>query len=226
MLKEIIDKFYLDQQKDKEQHHFYITDAGKCSRQVFFKFKNAPREKLDARLLRIFEHGEYLHRNLINILIRLGKVVAAEISIPPQEIVSGRADAILSLDGELYVLDIKSMNSMVFRALKEPKQENIYQLQLYLHYFNIKKGILLYVDKDQQELKEFIIGGDEKLVKTLLDNFKNLKQKIDIDVLPVVLSDYPFNWQCSYCPFRQICDMAGREEIPWQEFKKRIEKES
>jgi hypothetical protein len=36
MLKELIDQFYLDKQRDKEQTHFYITDAGKCTRAVFF----------------------------------------------------------------------------------------------------------------------------------------------------------------------------------------------
>ena len=41
MLKELIDQFYLDNQKNKEQTRFYITDAGKCPRAVFFKFKNA-----------------------------------------------------------------------------------------------------------------------------------------------------------------------------------------
>ena len=55
MLKELIDQFYIDNQKNSEQTKFYITDAVKCPRSVFFKLKNAPREPLDARLMRIFE---------------------------------------------------------------------------------------------------------------------------------------------------------------------------
>ena len=133
MLKELIDKFYLDQQRDKEQTRFYISDAGKCPRNVFFKFKKAPREKMDARILRIFEHGEYLHRNIFNILYRLRIGMTTEIPIPAQAIISGRADAILCINNENYVLDIKSMNSMVFRNLIQPKEENVYQLQLLLH---------------------------------------------------------------------------------------------
>lgn len=155
MLKELIDKFYIENQRNKEQTHFYITDAGKCPRQVFFRFKNVPRAAMDARIMRIFEHGEHIHRNIFNILYRLKIGVTTEIPIPSQEIISGRADAILCIDNENYVLDIKSMNSMIFRKLEQPKEENVYQLQLYLHYFNIKKGILLYIDKDQQEIKEF-----------------------------------------------------------------------
>jgi len=63
------------------------------------------------------------------------------------------------------------MNSMVFRSLKEPKEENIYQIQLYLHYLNIKKGILLYIDKDRQEIKEFHVVYDAGLVKSLSKRF-------------------------------------------------------
>ncbi len=224
MLTERIDQFYLDQQKHREQNHFYITDVGKCPRAVFFKFKNVPREKMDARILRIFERGESMHMNIINTLIRMGLVVAAEINIPSQEIISGRADAIISLDGELYVLDIKSINSMIFRTLEESKPENFQQVQLYLHFFNIKKGVLLYVDKDQQNMKEFVFDYDKQLSDSLLEDFKKLKVKIDKDTIPQRLADWPQNWQCQYCQFKDICSTAGGEEVNWEEFKKKIDK--
>jgi len=226
MLKELIDKFYLDQQKRKEQTRFYITDAGKCGRAVFFKFKNAPREKLDPRILRLYEKGEYLHRNIISILIRMGILVASEVNIPGQEMIAGRADGIVSLNNELYLLDIKSMNSMIFRGLNEPKEENICQLQLYLHYFNIKKGILLYIDKDQQEIKEFTINYDKNLVQSLLKNFTDLKQKVDSNVIPDRLPNYPQNWQCQYCQFKEVCSLAGSGEINWNNFKTKIEEKN
>ncbi len=222
MLKELIDEFYIDQQKNKEQYHFYITDAGKCPRGVFFKFKNVPRKAFDARLLRIFERGENIHRNIFNILYRLRIGVTTEVPIPAQEIISGRADAILSINKENYVLDIKSINSMIFKNMSEPKEENIYQIQLYLHYFNIKKGILLYIDKDQQNIKEFIVDYDKKLVQSLLEKFIDLKSKIDIDVIPNRLVDYPKNWQCQYCQFKEVCRMADGGEVKWEEFKKII----
>jgi len=205
MLKELIDQFYLENQKNKEQTRFYITDAGKCPRAVFFKFKNAPREPMDARILRIFEHGENIHRSIFNILYRLRLGVVTEIPIPSQEIISGRADAILCINNENYVLDIKSINSMIFKNMQGPKEENIFQIQLYMHFFNIKKGILLYVDKDQQALKEFFIDYDQKLVESLLDKFNSLKQQVENNVIPARLADYPRNWQCSYCQFKDIC---------------------
>jgi CRISPR/Cas system-associated exonuclease Cas4 (RecB family) len=205
MLKELIDKFYIENQRNKEQTHFYITDAGKCPRAVFFRFKNVPRTAVDARIMRIFEHGEHIHRNIFNILYRLRIGVTTEIPIPSQEIISGRADAILCIGNENYVLDIKSMNSMIFRNLSAPKEENIYQIQLYLHFFNIKKGILLYIDKDQQNMKEFFVDYDETLCKSLLDGFYSLKEQVEKGLVPARLADYPRNWQCNYCTFKDVC---------------------
>ncbi len=223
MLKELIDKFYLDEQKHTAQIHFYITDAGRCPRSVFFKFKNAPRKPMDARILRVFERGDKMHDNIFNILYRLRIGVTTEVKIPETEIVSGRADAICCIDGENYVVDIKSMNSMIFRKLEEPKMENVFQIQLYMHYFKIKKGVLMYIDKDLQEIKEFFLDYDEELVGQLLGAFEHLKVKIEKDLVPAVLPDFPSNWQCRYCVFKGICKMAGKEELTWQEFKDKIE---
>lgn len=222
MLKELIDKFYMDRQEDREQHHFYITDAGKCSRATFFKFKNVPREKMEARVLRMFDHGDYMQMQILSTLLSLGIVRASEVKIPPQELISGRADAIISLDNELYVVDFKSMNSMIFKNLTAAKKENINQLQLYLHFFKIPKGILLYINKDTLELKEFVINYNSALARDLLKDLSTLKDKLDDNTIPQPLPDYPENWQCQYCQFKEICSSAGENEINWDDFKKKI----
>jgi len=224
MLKELIDQFYLDREIDKEQHHFYITDAGKCPRAIFFKFKNVPREKMAPEVLRMFDHGDYIQMQILSILFSLGIVRAAEVKIPPHELISGRADAIVTLNNELYVVDFKSMNSLVFKSLTAPKEENVNQIQLYLHFFKIPKGILLYINKDTLELKEFFIEYNSQLVKRLLENFYILKQKIDADIIPARLKSFPNDWQCQYCQFFEICKMAGERELKWEDFKSKIQK--
>lgn len=229
MLKELIDQFYLDRQKDKEQHHFYITDAGKCGRALFFKFKNAPRKAIEANILRLFDHGDHMHQLIMKPLLSIRDihVIASEVNIPPQEIVGGRADAILSDGKNMYVLDIKSMNSMIFDRITEAKEENIDQLQLYLHYFKIPKGILLYVNKNSLELKEFVIDYDKKRVLALINILNDIKKKIDSNIIPDRLPDYSYsgngNWQCKYCQFQEVCSLTGGGEVKWENFKKKIE---
>lgn len=224
MLREIIDKFYLDNQEHREQSHFYITDAGKCGRALFFKFKNVPKKEMEARVLRMFDHGDYIHQLIMKSLIgaRDIHIIASEIKIPSQELISGRADAIISDGRNQYVLDIKSMNSMIFRSLARPKEENVNQLQLYLHFFEISKGILLYVSKDTQDLKEFSVDYDKKRAQSLLNDLSEIKTKIDSDIIPLRISSYPSDWQCRYCQYKDICKIAGNEKIKWKQLKEKI----
>lgn len=224
MLKELIDQFYLDKEKDREQDHFYITDAGKCARAIFFKFKNMPREKMEARMLRLFDHGDYIQMQLLNSLFSLGIVRASEVRIPPQALVSGRADAIVTLNNELHVVDFKSINSILFRKLDAPKEENINQIQLYMHYFGIPRGILLYMSKDTSELKDFSVQYDVNLVQELIKGLESLDKKIKADIVPEQISDFPRDKQCVYCQFKDICVSAGKGELKWEEFKSKVEK--
>ena len=222
MLKDLIDQFFLDKEHDREQQHFYITDAGKCERAIFFKFKNVPREKMTADVLRMLDHGDYVQMHILNCLFSMGVVRASEIKIPPQEIISGRADAIVTLSNELYVVDFKSMNSYKFKMLEEPLEDNVNQIQLYMHYFGIKKGILLYVNKDTLSLKEFLVNYNPGLANALMCSLENLKQKIDTNVVPARLLDYPENTQCRYCSFKEICKIAGGVEVGWKNFKEKV----
>jgi CRISPR/Cas system-associated exonuclease Cas4 (RecB family) len=230
MLKQLIDKFYLDREKEKkekkgkERTQFYISEAGKCPRNIFFKFKQAPAREMEAERLRLFEHGNYIHQLILRPLFSLRLIRATEVDIPPQEIIVGRADAVISINGEPYVLDIKSISGRInLERMTEPKLEDGYQIQLYLHYFGIKKGILLYLNKDTQELKEFLINYNNELVEKLLAEFKKLKSKIESNIIPPRLIDFPQCWQCQYCEFKEICDLALAGEMNWNDFKVKIE---
>lgn len=226
MLKEILDKYCLDREngKKRQQTSFYLSEAGKCGRSVFFKFKNAPAKEKEAHFLRLFEHGEHMHQLIMKALVstRDIHVVASEVDIPPQQLVRGRADAILSDKKQLYVLDIKSMNSMVFRSMSEPKPENIDQIQLYLHFFEISKGILLYVNKDNLDLKEYIIDYDKSRADFLLESLSSLKEKIDSNIVPARISGYPDDWQCRFCSYKDVCDKGQQEDMAWDDFKGKV----
>jgi CRISPR/Cas system-associated exonuclease Cas4 (RecB family) len=227
MLKEIIDKFYLDRERekeDKERTRFYISESGKCQRAIFFRFKRAPKKEFEAERLRIFEFGNHIQQMILRPLESLGLVETTEVSIPPQQIISGRADIILSINGERYVVDVKSISGrMNLAKMEKPMPDHYEQVQLYLHFFKIKKGILLYVNKDTQELKDFVFDYDPYLAENLLKRFENLKLKIESNIIPARLSDYPINWQCQSCEYREICEIAAAGEMNWDDFKKKIE---
>jgi CRISPR/Cas system-associated exonuclease Cas4 (RecB family) len=244
MLKELIDKFYLEREKEKRKKEkdrirFFISEAGKCPRMIFFRFKKAPAEEIEPERLRIFEEGEIIQQRILRHLFSLGIVRATEIQIPPQELIAGRADAIVSFTdktfsdlgieikekiepGIPYVLEIKSISGKV-NSKKLPLQEHINQLQLYLHYFKIKKGILLYLNKDTQKITEFLLDYDQNLVENILSWFSRLKEKIEADLIPQRLVDWPDNWRCQKCEFFEICKIAGHQEIEWPKLKEKLE---
>ncbi|MDP2950794.1 MAG: PD-(D/E)XK nuclease family protein [bacterium] len=223
MLKEIIDQFYRDNQGERIQTKFYASDAGKCHRAIFFKFKQAHKEKRDPRLMRIFEAGEWLHRYIYNVLYQSKIGVVTEVPMPPDDMISGRTDAIVSIKGENYILDIKTINSFQFKLLQGGKPEHQFQVQLYMHFLKIHKAILLYIDKDKQDLREFVVDYDEKLAQVLLEGLEELKNQIEKDVVPGALIDYPKNSQCAYCQYKSVCKLAGKEELRWLLFKEKIE---
>jgi len=197
MIKEKIDKFYLDREKERDRHHFYITEAGRCPRAVYFNFKKVPKKAKEARVLRVFDHGDYTHMRIMSVL---------------------RADGIVTIDNEPYVIELKSINSVGFRKLEKPKKEHIKQLQLYLHYFKIPKGIFIYENKDTQELKEFIIEYDQKLAESIISDFATLKHFISNDIVPPI----PFgleDWECAYCDYAEECERIREAELKKQEEK-------
>jgi len=204
MLKEHIDNFYLSHQTEKDRNYFYISEAGKCARAIYYSWKKLPRKAKDARVLRLMDHGDYTHMRIMSVLFSLGLVKATEITIPAQEIIHGRADAIVNIEGQPVVVEIKSINSYGFKCLDNPKKEHICQLQLYLHYFKIKEGILIYENKDNQDLREFKLEYDEKLAKQLIEDFHILKHLIDNNILPPVPPEIQ-EWECQYCDYAEEC---------------------
>ena len=82
---------------------------------------------------------------------------------------------------------------------------------------------MLYIDKDQQNMKEFFVEHDEALCKSLLDKFYALKDQVEKNIVPARLADYPRNWQCSYCAFKDVCKMVNGDMLNWEDFKKKIE---
>ncbi len=204
MLKEIIDDFYLKKQGKRKQTHFYVSNAGKCPRQVFFAMKDYPRKPMEVHALRKMHHGDVVHSKLKNILYSLGIVKATEIEIPPQELISGRADAIIGMNGKEYVVELKSISSFGFEQLDNPKDSDMKQLMLYMHYFSIPRGVLVYENKNTQELKEFEVDYDEMLARKILDSFARLKQDIDSGRVPGKPRELE-QWQCDYCPYIEEC---------------------
>lgn len=217
MLKEFIDKFYEESERaDKERDYFYVSEAGKCPRAVFYSVKQAPKKPMEPRAIRVLAVGDYMHMRLVGVLASMGVLRSAEVDIAKQNLVHGRADAIVSINNELYVVDFKSINSNAFKYLNEPKSEHIKQVQLYMHFFQIPRAIILYECKDKSEILEFLVDYDKKICENLLKSLGVIMEQVKAGVIPAIPRDLE-SWQCEYCAYSDICRKHEAEGIRnWQ----------
>ena len=215
MLKESIDNFYRKRQKVRERTAFYVTDVASCPRAVFFDFKKFPRKEQEPRVARIMHNGDFVHQRLVEALQSEGvlKPENVEVNMPFNELVRGRADALIDINGERYVVDFKSMNSFKFKQITAPEDDHVKQVQMYMHFFALKHALLVYECKNTQDVKEFLVVYDEQLVNECLAELYKLRSQINQNMLP----DVPVRveqWRCEYCPFLEECKKLGNPFFP------------
>ncbi|MBC7221723.1 PD-(D/E)XK nuclease family protein [Candidatus Bipolaricaulota bacterium] len=208
MLIELLEEYFQREEPHRERDYFYVSEVGKCPRQIFCTVKGFPRPPLDGQTARKLAVGEDAHRRIVQAMYGLGIVVAAEVPIPPGALFHGRADAIVSLAGKNYVVEIKTVHPYNFDQMAiSPRRDHYLQLQLYLHYFQIPQGIILAENKASQELREFVVELDRPEVNRVLAEFEALRETIflrgELPPLPDK-SDWEFD-QCKYCPFVDFC---------------------
>ncbi len=208
MLVERLEEFFAREEEPRERDYFYVSEVSKCPRQIYYSVKGFPRPPLDGQSARRMAVGDDVHRRIVGALFSMGIAVAAEVPLPPNPLFHGRADAIISLGGENFVVEIKSVHPYQFdQAVARPRRDHYLQLQLYLHYLDVPRGIILMENKANQALREFVVERDEETVRRVLEQFQDLHRLIfregKLPPLPDK-SEWEYD-QCRYCPFTEFC---------------------
>ena len=127
----------------------------------------------------------------------------------------GNVDAVIDLRGsefekgndyDVYVVDFKSMKDSYFSELKQPKHEHVVQTHIYMYILDLKLAIVLYENKDNQQVKEMLVPRDERLIKKIKEEAIWLKKVLRNNKLPnrpdgFTRSKFP----CRFCEFSKIC---------------------
>ncbi|MFH1420667.1 MAG: PD-(D/E)XK nuclease family protein [Candidatus Aenigmatarchaeota archaeon] len=215
VLVELIDKFYIRCDRPKERNYFYISEVDKCQRAIFFSVKGVPCAAMEPRVSRILDQGDHVHMRLMSAMYGLGIITASEIKIPETELFHGRADGIANINGENYVVEMKSISPFGFKkTVDAPKVEHLKQLQLYLNYFNMQKGIILMENKGDQELKEFVVEKNDLLIKKILRDFEALREMIGRNETPKIPDRTLWEYdKCGYCPYKEHCGNVAKQGI-------------
>lgn len=199
-----IENFYKDKKwETRERNYFYASEVGSCERELFMKFKQKEDKPMKPRIYRVLENGNFVHQRYMKMFAEMGMLIAAEVDTPKNSIIHGRADCIISNGKDIFVVDIKSVSMWSFNNMAEPVTKDKTQLLVYMYYFNIKKGILLYECKNTQNIKTFEINLDIKFVENLIDNLKELQESISKDLKPDCVGSKE---KCQWCDFKTDCD--------------------
>lgn len=141
------------------------------------------------------------------------------LSCPDLYIKKGKIDAVLVMDGELWLGEYKSINMNGFAALTAPKPDHTIQAVTYWYVFNLllsegkfshikelagftkAKGVRwLYVNKDDTEMKEFTMTEGDATFTQIVNRITGIKQHYDTKTLPAKTPDY-----CRTCQWRDKC---------------------
>lgn len=243
-----IDQFLiLEGQKEADTDRKNVTNSPSsslgCCRANYYQRSGVEREPIEPRVRRIFDNGHGMHERIQGYCKRMGVLLMDEVPLVNDEYeIQGHTDGFLNLKKqdtpkEIEILEIKSINSRQFAALKDAKEEHKAQAHTYMFcteehrkylretyptmedfkksklkrrmryakkYQHLKDGskysraqkiqfkvkqhmmmddilynvtkpintaILLYENKDTQEMKDFVVKYDDAIIGEVLEKF-------------------------------------------------------
>lgn len=252
------------------------SQAGNCNRANYYmRMQYEGDGTIDPRTQRIFDNGTYTHERLQAYMIDMGLLIMDEVPLLNEKYnIQGHTDGFLDLDGEVAILEIKSINDNGFNQLKDAKDEHKCQGLVYLycaeerrlwlhehyksvaefnesyeeryayyeaHYQHMKSGrkftreqkiknevllnmlsdnvlfytdkpitkvVFLYENKNNQELKEFVVErslATEPILTGVLDNYAELNRCCETHTVPPREGTSKSCNMCRWCSYKNEC---------------------
>jgi hypothetical protein len=180
MLIELIDNYLKNRPRDdREIHCFHPSALHKSPYELYQEYLHGFTPRFSSRTFRIMDNGHHVHERLQKYLTDIGVVVGLEVPVENEEFdIVGHCDGILEVNGKRGVLEIKSINNKGFTSLASPRAMHVWQLNIYMFCLGLEHGVLLYENKDNQELKEFIVNYDLNVVTPILDKIRYVQNCI------------------------------------------------
>ena len=215
-----IPKHNAEERKGLHASAVITSDSVFCIREQILSlfYKRNQEDSISEGLLRIFEEGNCIHEKWQSMFERAG--IARGIEDRGHSKIFDlymTPDAIIELNGKLYVVEIKSANTYSYKAMKSGHPSGTHQLQLYMHFLCIPRGFVLVEDKNTQEFKIFPVryepGHASKFVQRLYD-INEAKEKYMMDnTLPQKICNSVDCSRASRCAMSKACFGLSREKL-------------
>lgn len=198
-----------------------VSDDKFCYRQQVLSlfYKQAQGEQVPVGLKRIFTEGDAIHEKWQRLFIRGGYAMPLDCDytrFDDEYDLQYTPDIKANIDGERYVVEIKSVNTYQFKKMSShPSGKK--QCHFYMYEENIKKGIVLCEDKNTQEIKVFLQEYDYNIVKPYiarLEQIQYYKHRLETKGKLVKRHEKCTGYHCKMaeqCPMREVCYNKKKE---------------
>lgn len=209
---EMIDNYLRRPASQKQEGRYYPSQIGSCMRKTWYSYKFPTETKPETS--KIFEVGNMMHDFIVKVLksdknsqIELLKSEFPFVQEIDDFIISGRIDDLILVkkENKKILVEVKSSSSVDF--VKEPSEGYVMQLQLYLHFFGVDDGLILYLDKRNMKCKSFEIKYDVDFAISVIKRFASLHNYIIRNETPEPEARKKENlsWMCKSCEYREKC---------------------
>ena len=205
-LRPAIDHYLLNKvdDQDRKTHCFHPSSLTECPRVLYdlYVAESLESSGIDPRTKRIFDNGHGVHFRLQDYCKEVGILIDQNVNVSDDKYeICGEIDGLLEFCDELIVLDIKSINNKNFLNLYFPPESHVVQVNIYLYCLGLKYGILLYECKDNQELAEFGIEYDPKVLVPIFKKIRYVQDCVREKRIP----PREIGYKCEWCKKDKDC---------------------
>jgi CRISPR/Cas system-associated exonuclease Cas4 (RecB family) len=218
---QIIGKYVQNKNESRKKEliigKYNASAIGNCTRKNYYAY-TSPIE-LPLQKLCVFEAGNIIHDFIAKVLGDSEGITLVSnerdlglVDLETDLMVSGRLDDMIMIqkNGEKIIIEVKSAKSLEY--FDAPKSSHIAQLAIYLKAlqpYGIRKGIILYVDKNTLKTKSFEVEYDHEILTRAIQRARTLHRHLLSKTLPPAeaKSSMAQNWECGFCEYSDKCNL-------------------
>jgi hypothetical protein len=216
-LYEVDDRPYQTRSVDRRHLHYHPSgDCLKCQRLLYFERDESVdivERSFDARTQAIFKIGSSTHAMIQAWFEAMGKLdgypefIGNEVRLDDKRYnMGGYMDSQLVFPGDAQatVIELKTINSYQFGMLSGPKLEHKLQVGCYMLASGLPSSIVLYWNKDTQEMKEFRVEPFD--MQPTLMRWQQVEEALDAeDLSRLQYGCKPGSREWQWCPAKDFC---------------------
>lgn len=208
-LKQIIEKTLANKNNEPRNYIGASSIGNPCERAIWYGINNPESKEVYPKQKLTFEIGKRLETMILDLLKESKLDILTDVYVGSEyPLFEGHLDAYILENGQpKYILEIKTANDSSFNTFKNKGVKLWYpeyydQVQSYMGMINIRKCILIAINKNTSELHQEIIPFDEYRYDYLLNKAKRIGETVNP---PRKINESASFFRCKMCFYKKVC---------------------